>query len=677
MKTQVLPHRPVRALVLVALGSLLLSCGGGGGGSRSNPVGQDPTPQPCSGNCADTSTLLTTSDVQGVIARAVAEAKARNVNATIAVVDRVGNVLAIWQMARQRVHIATSLDGNGVARINAGLEGINLDVDGIDAAAAVAKAVTGAYLSSEGNAFTTRTANQIVQENFNPGETDQPAGPLFGVQFSQLPCSDFSRRFNGTGADAGPKRSPLGLSADPGGLPLYKGGTAVGGVGVIADGRYGIDPVISDFDDDIDELIALAAQFGLGAPADRRADRITVDGKTFRYTDADADELRSTPSSAPAFATLTAADGQLFALPGYFAGTIQQGTAFGTAASGIRPDGGENYPDRDAFVFVDENNQLRFPPRDGTDAALVGAAALNAGEVRTLINEALAVANRARAQIRRPLGSQARVTISVVDSTGVILGMARTRDAPVFGADVSLQKARTATLFSNPQAAAYLASLPDATYLGANRTSSIGAYVTAARTFLGDPGALASGAVAFSDRAGGNLSRPFFPDGINGREPGPFSKPAGEWSVFSSGLQLDLSVNAILNHVLFLIGGAPDVPQNCAGVGIGPGPSVIASTVTELRTANGIQIFPGSVPIYRGNTLVGGIGVSGDGIDQDDMISFLGLHNAGQALGGAIGNAPAAMRADRLEPKGVRLRYVQCPQAPFLDSNDTNVCEGK
>ena len=26
---------------------------------------------------------------------------------------------------------------------------------------------------------------------------------------------------------------------------------------------------------------------------------------------------------------------------------------------------------------------------------------------------------------------------------------------------------------------------------------------------------------------------------------------------------------------------------------------------------------------------------------------------------------------------GVRLRYVQCPQAPFLDSTEDNVCQGK
>ena len=40
--------------------------------------------------------------------------------------------------------------------------------------AAISKAVTGAYLSSEGNAFSTRTASQIIQQNFDPGEKDKP-----------------------------------------------------------------------------------------------------------------------------------------------------------------------------------------------------------------------------------------------------------------------------------------------------------------------------------------------------------------------------------------------------------------------------------------------------------------------------------------------------------------------
>ena len=34
-------------------------------------------------------------------------------------------------------------------------------------------------------------------------------------------------------------------------------------------------------------------------------------------------------------------------------------------------------------------------------------------------------------------------------------------------------------------------------------------------------------------------------------------------------------------------------------------------------------------------------------------------------------------RADTVIAQGVRLRYVQCPQAPFTDTTDDNVCEGK
>ena len=50
------------------------------------------------------------------------------------------------------------------------------------------------------------------------------------------------------------------------------------------------------------------------------------------------------------------------------------------------------------------------------------------------------------------------------------------------------------------------------------------------------------------------------------------------------------------------------------------------------RLGNGLQIFAGGVPIFRGQTVVGAIGVSGDGIDQDDMVAFLGLDRAAGRL---------------------------------------------
>jgi len=598
----------------------LTSCTDGGDGGSNSSGGGGVTN--CTGSCANATSFLSTVEVQRIIAQAVGEAQARNLKATIAVVDRVGNVLAVFRMGAA---VNVTITSQRTPAVTGGLEGLAVD----STLAAIAKAITGAYLSSEGNAFTSRTANQIVQEHFNPGETGQPGGPLFGVQFSQLACSDFSANLlrNGVGGNFSPKSSPLGLSADPGGLPLYKDGTPIGGIGVIADGIYGLDLDIANFDSDNDELMALAGQTGLAPPVDVRADRITVDGKTLRYVD--DDNLFTDPASSADFASINGVAGTIVAVPGFFAGTIINGVAFGQPASGIEPDqnAGNNFPGLDAFVITDGAGTNLYPPRAGTQ--------LTAQEVTTILQSALAITNKARAQIRRPLGSQARVTISVVDTDGSILGIVRARDAPMFGTDVSIQKARTAMFFSSTTAAA---DLTGAGFI---------LRVTAVQNFVG-ASALMDG-IAFSDRAGGNLSRPFYPDGIDGNVNGPFSNPFASWSPFSVGLQLELVI------------------ANLATTAAG------CSTIASL--GNGIQIFPGSVPIYRGNTLIGGIGVSGDGVDQDDMISFLGLHNAGQSVN--VNNAPVGIRADTLSPMGVQLRYVQCPQTPFLNSNAQNVCAGK
>ncbi len=158
-----------------------------------------------------------------------------------------------------------------------------------------------------------------------------------------------------------------------------------------------------------------------------------------------------------------------------------------------------------------------------------------------------------------------------------------------------------------------------------------------------------------------------------GRPNGPLSRPITDFNPFATGLQVALVKANIAQHAGFVqnAAGVSDTPQTC---------SALPDTPTgKKRLANGIQIFPGAVPIYRGTRLVGAIGVSGDGIDQDDMISFLGLHNGGAKAGG-IGNAPKDMRSDTIVVavgSGVRLRYVNCPFAPFLDTSEQNACEGK
>lgn len=615
------------AIALAGLGG----CSGGGGAGHSPPV-------------AAAGDFLTVDDVRRAIGQAVAEANARNLRATIAVVDRVGNVLAIHVMP----------DAANSVLIQSGLatDGLETPLPLVpSSAAAISKAITGAYLSSGGNAFSTRTASQIIQEHFNPQEAQQPSGPLYGVQFSQLSCSDVNR--NLSHGDVGPKRSPLGLAADPGGLPLYKNGVLVGGVGVEIDRLYRIDRVITDVDEDAEELVAVAATSGFAAPADVRGDLITADGRTFRYVD--DERLASNPAAAGLLPFAAASF-----VEGFTTSTIRPGTRFGTPESGIRPDTGP-FAARNGWVVVDAENANRYPPRASVQPGLTAA------EVQALLDGALAIANRARAQIRRPLGSRAEVSIAVVDTGGDVLGLVRTPDAPVFGIDVAVQKARTAMFFSHPDAGAELLAAPDALYLGSSRLSSIAGYATRLTAFVGVP---LDGSTAWSARAIGNLHRPMFPDGIEGTPHGPLSKPMAQWSPFNVGLQLDLVNNQLLRGVAF-----GNLETGCAArpvfnVPPTPGDPQIA------KVRNGIQVFPGGVPIYRGGQLVGGIGVSGDGVDQDDMIAFLGLANAGQRLGSGLGNAPAAMRADRFQPLGSRLRYAQCPQAPFVDSSEQNVCAG-
>ena len=548
-------------------------------GAVPTPGTMAPAPQPTS-----TAGTLTASDVQTIIAQAVSAASAVNHPVTVAVTDREGNVLGVFSMTGAPANTQFRGGGPGPSQVPSPLTGfvpVGLDGTIIPAKlAAISKAGTASLFSTSGNAFTARTAGFIIQEHFPPGVDFRAGGPLYGVQFSSLPCSDI--KIPGL---------PLGLSGDPGSVPIYKNGEAVGGVGIEGDGVYTVDRDPSDFDQPFEEIIAVAAGRGFEAPSLIRGDNILVDGIRLAYLNA---SNAPNPPTIP-FGSLPGAVDPLFpirgAQPSEFTPAIVGGIA------------GE----------VD----TRFFPFIGSPTVTPNS--LTASDVNTIIAHAAQQGNITRAAIRQPLGSNARVTIAVVDTNGVVLGVFRQTDAPVFGFDVSVQKARTAAFYSSANAATLL------------RGAGFGSYVDRAAA----DGLRLDGSVAFTDRAGGFLHRPFFPDGINNTAAGPFSRQLNEWSVFNVGLQLDL-IKANLEATL-------------------SGAAVPCTSISSLP--NGIQIFPGSAPLYKNGVLVGAIGISGDGVDQDDLIAGAGSNGYAP---------PIAIRSDQVFVRGVRLPYLKFPRSPNL-----------
>ena len=556
-----------------------------GGGPPDDP-GAVPTPGPPTpsfpGNPI-TAGNLTGDDVRTLIAQAVSAAAALNRAVTVAVTDKEGNVLGLFAMTNAPSNVIIRGGGSPgqvadpiTGLVPVGLEGTRLP----SKFAAISKAGTPAFFGTQGNAFTTRTAAFIIQQHFPPRVDNQGSGPLYGVQYSSLPCSDIKS-----------PGLPLGLSADSGSMPVYKNGQHAGGIGIEGDGLYTLDRDPSDSDLPFEEVIAVSAVRGYETPATIRGDNILVNGIRLPFVNVGAPLA---PATIP-FANLPGQLDPAFPIRGAQPSQFIPATVGGIAGQ----------VDPQFFPFI------------GSPAG--GANSLTASEVDTIISHAAQQANITRAAIRQPLGSSARVSIAVVDANGKVLGIFRTSDAPVFGFDVSVQKARGAVLASRPDAGTML------------RAAGFGSYVDRAAA----DGIPLNGGIAFSDRAIGFLHRPFFPDGINNTAAGPFSRAFPEWSVFNVGLQLDL-IKANLQAALL------GANVRCTSLAVAP---------------NGIQIFPGSIPLYKNNVLVGAIGISGDGVDQDDLI----------AAAGAQGFAPpAAIRADQFFVRGVRLPFVKFPRSPNL-----------
>jgi uncharacterized protein GlcG (DUF336 family) len=111
-------------------------------------------------------------------------------------------------------------------------------------------------------------------------------------------------------------------------------------------------------------------------------------------------------------------------------------------------------------------------------------------------------------------------------------------------------------------------------------------------------------------------------------------------------------------------GAQPFFPPGIAGTSAGPFFNLYTQDVANPCTQgfqppspnqSGIVFFPGSEPLFINGVMVGGLGVSGDGVDQDDFVT----------AGGGVGfEAPPSIRADQIIIDGVRLPYLSFPRNP-------------
>ena len=584
----------------------------------TNPDGSTSTMVHITVEIAADESKLTVADVQKIIQQAVAQADASGLKVTIAVTDKEGNVLGVFKMNGARndilVGIGTRCAAPGTVpqTLNCGLEGLLLSpatVPRVDGAvlAAISKGGTAGVLSTAGGAFDPRIANFLLQEHIPPGITGAASGPLFGVQFSQLLCSDVNPSL------------PLGLAADPGGIPLYKNGQPVGGVGVEGDGKYGLANRREErTDKPVEELIALAAGRGF-EPSPEIIDTLFPGGLRLPYAN------QQVPPALP----LTAFNNLNGSVVAPFA---------------IR----DTPPSKFKVVNIGGNIAVRMK----INIPIIGspsAGGLTAAEVEKVLVQGVQQALITRAVIHQPVGSHIEVSVGVVDQNGVVLGAVSTTDAPISSFDISVQKARSAVFASSPSANSILRNAQGGAFLAPKPYVK---YADAANA----EGLKLDGSVAITGRCLIFLARPFLPDGIDGTVNGPFSNPIEDNSAFNTGLQLDFVLSGLLGAAVgFVDPLSPVAGQVPTGSAQSCTPGVDA---LGLRASNGLQVRQASVPLYKNGKLVGGVGCSGDGDQQEDIV--VGFASAGF-------ESDPAIRSDRVILRGnIRLPFLKFPRHPNL-----------
>ncbi len=548
---------------------------------------------------------LNQQDVFKIVQQAASEASRTDPNAIIAVTDREGFLLALWDVKGRIFSPVPPFLPPPFPKVIPRVPSLvtaNFKLYSLFGGA-ITRASTAAFLSSNQEALTSRTAGYIIQQHFPVGVRDSSNGPLVGVGLSSLFFTDVNRvklippGFDGTALVSpvtspgvrAPLLVPTTLNDSPGGVPLYKNDELVGGIGVTGDGsptdlapagaivfKESQNKYTSGFKSghDTDEDVAIAGQTGYRPSNSIIATNILIGGIRIPYIYKNASDIKDVKDVKSLSTLGHAVD---IPIPGSLA-----------VASGTPQASPEPYPyERTKLGGVD--GEIRFPIRDDPLINVPGrsgvggrAARLSAAEVRSILSKSATQADKTRAGIRLPVGTPSKNFIAVVNNpekageAPAILGVFRTGEATIFSWDVAVQKARTAVFFSNSQ-------------------------------------------LAMSSRTVGFLAERYFPPGIDGNPPGPFF-----------GFQEAVSLKRDPVHQFF------------------PGDS---------NLPNGITIFPGGFPLYRHGQLIGAIGVSGDGIDQDDII----------AVAGTVDFLPSTnIRADHYTYHNARLPYAKFPRDPDI-----------
>jgi uncharacterized protein GlcG (DUF336 family) len=398
-------RKPFRQ-IFFACAFLLSLCAVGCGGVAGSLMSVTP-PSPTAN--------LTASDVMTLV-QAAAQAADPN-TMVIAVVDRVGNILAVYRKP-------------AAPTLALGNFGVQVDTNEL----AVSLARTAAFFSNDQAPLSSRTVRFLSGIHFPPGISGTSNAALYGIENTNRGCT-LSANFI-AGQSVPPARSisgattGLGISTgkadlndsdpnavNPGGVPLFRNGSVVGGIGVA-----GVSGDVAEF-----AAYTAATSNGFG-PAPAAPGVVIIDGVALPFVN-----QKARPASVGA---------------GSFTGSFAVGPV---ASPGPPPEG-----------------MLVAP----TAGPLGG---LSASDVAQIINNSIATANTTRAVIRLPIGSSARMAIAVADLDGTIIGLYRMADGTVFSIDVAASKARNMVYFnSSARTAADLTEVPMGTAV-TNRSIGFGA----------------------------------------------------------------------------------------------------------------------------------------------------------------------------------------------------------